>query len=110
MSELIIALLVLGIGISAFTGARRSGMWSWKQFFIIMLGLGLICSVTALLVIFFILETGPRNAGIKTLIIVAFIGLSVTYMAIKVKPGKKPEKSIQPSDQDTPPCPDHKGP
>ncbi|HUL52203.1 MAG TPA: hypothetical protein VLT83_02220 [Opitutaceae bacterium] len=93
MTELIIMLLVLAVGFSAYAQARRQGVWSWRQFAKAMLGAAVLIALAIGLMIWLGKVLGPERAGLVTLLEVFLIvaGVSVLALWLRPKPPRGPD-------------------
>ena len=80
MYDLFLALLTLGIGISAYLRARRSGAWSWQEFAITLAGIALIL-IVVLPWELFLMKLGPDHALAVTILTVLPIAIGITLLA-----------------------------
>lgn len=86
--EIVLVLMILAIGISAYGQAKRQGIWSWKQFFKTIAGLWFLCCIVGFLLVFLMKRWGSDYAGTITIIAVLLIAVGVTLLAIFLKPRK----------------------
>lgn len=94
MESLFPALLIVGIGISAFLRARRDGTWSWREFAITIAGMALI-----LVVIWpwglFLMGLGPDRAGLATLLMLIPIAAGVILLAVYLSARRKRQNAAK---------------
>jgi hypothetical protein len=82
MIALVIALLVLGVGLRAYLGAKQSGTWSNKVFFGV---LGAIVALTALVMIpMYFLSWSAMNAHIGLLVTCMLLGIGIGVTVITI--------------------------
>lgn len=89
MRELILVLIVISVGCSAYVSARRAGTWSWRLFALSVLGLLAIGLAGGFLSIWLMRRFGPDNALISTLAVVGVIAVGVSALAYWLRPNKK---------------------
>jgi uncharacterized membrane protein YfcA len=93
MSQLIILLLVIAIGLSAYARAHREGTWSWPLFAKTTLGASALVAVAVVCVVWLGSVLGPEHAGLVLLIDLAVTAAGVTVLALwlrsKQSPGKR---------------------
>jgi uncharacterized membrane protein YfcA len=86
MSKIVIVLMVIAAGVSAYARGRREGTWSWPLFIKTLLALWLLCAVVALFSIWLSRLMGPEHALSATVLIVVVIAAGVTAIALWLKP------------------------
>ena len=86
MNELIIVLLVIGVGLSAYGRARREGAWSWPLFAKTMLGVSMLVALAAGCVVWLGSVLGPEYAWLVALVDLVMTAVGVTVLALWLRP------------------------
>lgn len=82
MGSLILALFVLGIGWQAYRNAKKSGNWSNKAFFIVLLAILALVALVTIPLQFISSATMDAHFGLVMTCILLAIGIGVTLIAI----------------------------
>jgi hypothetical protein len=92
MNSLIMLLLVIGVGFSAYARARREGVWSWQRFAKAMLGAAALVALTAAGVVWLGSALGPEHALLVALIDLIAVAFGATALArwLRPKPPRGP--------------------
>jgi uncharacterized membrane protein YfcA len=85
MSTMILVLMVVSIGISAYVRGRKEGTWSWPLFLKTLLGLWILCAAIGVLIPWIGRKMGPDHALEATILIVLLIAAGVVALTLWVK-------------------------
>jgi len=91
VAGLIRLLMLLFVGRQAYGRAKAERTWSWKLFFLVLLGVAVICgaSIPLLIVSGYALNAGRTLAGSVSVVCAALLMISgVVLLAIWTKPRK----------------------
>ena len=91
MVDLIRLLMLLCVGGQAYERAKAEGTWSWKLFFLALLGIAAICgaSIPLLIISGYTLHAGHTIAGSFGIVGAALLMISgIVLLAIWTKPRK----------------------
>jgi hypothetical protein len=60
-----------------YKSAKRQGLWSWKEFFVVLLGVGLICAISIPMMIYAADEfnSGRNGRGTALMVAAGVVGL-----------------------------------
>jgi hypothetical protein len=86
MNQLMIFLLVLGVGLSAYAKARQAGVWSWWLFARTMLGMSALVALSAGCVVWLGSVLGPEHAWLVVLVDLVVVATGVTALALWLRP------------------------
>ncbi len=86
MDQLIILLLVIGAGLSAYARARREGAWSWPLFAKTMLGVSALVALGVGCVVWLGSVLGPEHAWLVALVDLVMTAAGVTVLALWLRP------------------------
>lgn len=86
MNSLIILLLVVGAGLSAYEKARHEGTWSWPLFAKTMIGALVLVAMLVGFVVWLGSRLGPDHALAVVLLDLVMTALGVTLLAFWVRP------------------------
>jgi hypothetical protein len=88
MNELIMVLLVIVVGLSAYAQARRQGVWSWRSFGKTMLGATVLVAVAVGAVVWLgsVLDRDHAWLGVLVELFVIAAGVSILALWLRPKP------------------------
>lgn len=86
MNELIVILLVIGVGLSAYTQARRQGVWSWWLFARTILAVAVVIALNAGLMVWLSSVLGPEHAWLVVVLELFVIAAGVSVLALWLRP------------------------
>jgi len=92
MDKVVILLMVVSIGISAYARGRREGTWSWPHFAKTLLALWVLCAAVGVFGVWLGRQLGPDHALLATILIVAVIAAGVVVLTLWVQSKTKRNK------------------